>query len=95
MSVYLIFDVDVRDAVRFQDFMVAAKPLVEQAGGRYLARGGPFKVLEGDWQPSRMVILEFPSMQAFDDFYAGDYQKAKAIRDECSTARLIVVQGLE
>lgn len=95
MSVFLIFDVEVHDAERFKDFMRAAKPLVEDVGGRYLVRGGAFEVLEGDWVPSRLVLIEFPSMAAFRTFYEGDYQKAKAIRDECSTARLVVVEGVE
>lgn len=51
MSAYVIFDVEIRDRERFQDFMNAAKPALEAAGGHYLARGGVHKVYEGDWQP--------------------------------------------
>jgi len=54
--------------------------------------GAP-KVYEGDWAPRRIVILEFPSVAAFDAFSAGPYQALKAIRDECS-ARLVSVEGL-
>ncbi len=96
MSVYVIFDVEIRDAARYGEFMAGVKPALEAAGGRYLARGGDHKVYEGDWRPRRIVILEFPSTQAFEDFYYGPiYQDLKAIRDECSSARLVSVVGLE
>jgi uncharacterized protein (DUF1330 family) len=95
VSAYVIFDVEIRDMARYQDFMAAAKPALEAAGGRYLARGGAHKVYEGDWQPRRLVILEFPSVDRFEEFYYGPvYTQLKAIRDECSSARLAVVTGV-
>lgn len=95
MPTYVIFDVEVRDMARYQAFMAAVKPALEQAGARYLARGGEHKVYEGDWQPRRVVLLEFPSFQAWEEFYTGPaYQGLKAIRDEVSSARLVAVVGL-
>ena len=60
MTAYVVFDVEIRDAQRYQEFMQQVKPALEAAGGRYLARGGPLKVWEGDWSPRRLVIVEFP-----------------------------------
>jgi uncharacterized protein (DUF1330 family) len=95
MAAYVVFDVEVRDAERYQDFMRQVKPQLEATGARYLARGGPHKVYEGDWNPRRVVVLEFPSVAAWENFYFGPvYQSLKAIRDECSSARLICVEGL-
>ena len=95
MSAYVIFDVDIRDAARYQDFMNGVKPALEKAGAKYLARGGAHKVYEGDWQPRRIVLLEFPSLEAWEDFYNGPvYQGLKGIRDECSSARLVGVTGM-
>ena len=94
MSAYVIFDVEIRDMVRYQDFMKAVKPAIEAAGARYLARGGAHTVHEGDWQPRRIVVLEFPSIASWERFYTGPYQAFKAIRDECSSARLVSVEGL-
>lgn len=95
MPAYAIFDVDIRDMEKYQQFMAGVKPALEKAGARYLARGGPHKVHEGDWAPRRIVLLEFPSMEAFESFYHGDtYRSLKAIRDACSTARLVSVEGL-
>jgi len=96
MSAYVIFDVEIRDPAHFQEFMKGVKPALVAAGGRYLARGGAFKVYEGDWSPRRIVLLEFPSIAAWEDFYNGEtYQGLKSIRDECSSARLVSVEGLE
>jgi uncharacterized protein (DUF1330 family) len=95
MAAYAIFDVEIRDPERYQDFMRQVKPALEAAGARYLARGGAHRVWEGDWTPRRIVLLEFPSMAAFESFYRGPtYQGLKAIRDECSSARLVSVEGL-
>jgi uncharacterized protein (DUF1330 family) len=69
--------------------MKRVKPVLEKAGGRYLARGGAHKVYEGDWNLRRIVLLEFPSVAAWESFYYGFmYQKLKAIRDERSSGRL-------
>jgi uncharacterized protein (DUF1330 family) len=94
MPAYVIFDVDIRNPERYQDFMKKVKPALEEAGARYLARGGAHKVYEGDWSPRRIVLLEFPSVAAWESFYYGPvYQGVKSIRDECSTARLVSVEG--
>jgi uncharacterized protein (DUF1330 family) len=96
MAAYVVFDVEIRDFARYQDFMRQVKPALEAAGARYLARGGTHKVHEGDWTPRRIVILEFPSVAAWEAFYNGPvYQGLKPIRDECSSARLVSVEGVE
>jgi uncharacterized protein (DUF1330 family) len=96
MSAYVIFDVAIHDPVRYLEFMANVKPALDQAGAKYLARGGAHKVYEGDWQPRRLVLLEFPSVDAWEEFYHGPtYQGLKAVRDSCSTARLVSVAGVE
>lgn len=95
MSAYVIFDVDIHDPARYQAFMQGVKPALEAAGARYLARGGAHQVHEGDWTPRRIVLIEFPSTEAWLSFYNGDtYQGLKAVRDACSSARLVSVEGL-
>ncbi|MGB3244900.1 MAG: DUF1330 domain-containing protein [Sulfitobacter sp.] len=64
MSAYLIYDVEIHDTGPYGAFMEQVKPLVEAFGGRYLARGGPHEVLEGKWEPTRIVLFEFPDMDA-------------------------------
>ena len=94
MSAYVIFDVEIFDMSLYQDFMNGVKPALEAAGAKYLSRGGSHRVYEGDWEPRRIVILEFPSVTAWEQFYEGPvYQSLKAIRDQCSSARLVSVEG--
>jgi uncharacterized protein (DUF1330 family) len=95
MTAYAIFDVEIHNPERYQDFMAQIKPALEAAGARYLSRGGAHKVYEGDWIPRRIVLLEFPSVAVFEEFYYGEiYQNLKSIRDESSSARLVSVEGL-
>ncbi len=95
MAAYVVFDVEILDPERYQEFMTKVKPALADAGARYLARGGPHKVYEGDWTPRRIVLLEFPSVAAWETFYYGPvYQGLKATRDACSSARLVSVEGL-
>ncbi len=95
MAAFVIFDVDINDFERYRDFMSGVKPAIESSGGKYLARGGAHKVVEGDWEPRRIVLLEFPSMEKAEEFYHGDlYQELKSIRDECSSGRVVLVEGM-
>ncbi len=92
---YVILDVAIRDVERYLTYMDRVTPALEAAGGRYLARGGPLTIYEGDWHPPRIVLMEFPSQQAWESFYYGtDYEAIKPIRDEVSSGRMIGVEGL-
>ena len=96
MTAYVIFDVEIRDLQQYQNFMSGVKPALEAAGAKYLARGGAHKVYEGDWEPRRIVLLEFPTVAAWEAFYNGaTYHSLKSIRDACSSARLVAVEGLD
>ena len=65
-----------------------------QYGGRYLVRGGPHEVLEGDWRPTRLVVLEFPSVAAARRWYASEeYNQAKPLRLEHAVGHLVLVEG--
>ncbi|MEH6635165.1 MAG: DUF1330 domain-containing protein [Halioglobus sp.] len=95
MTAYVIFDVEIYDMKRYGEYMARVKPALEVAGGCYLSRGGGHKVYEGDWKPRRIVLIEFPSVANWEEFYEGPiYQGLKSIRDECSSVRLVSVEGL-
>jgi uncharacterized protein (DUF1330 family) len=96
MPAYVIFEVEIRDLQQYQSFMSGVKPALEAAGAKYLARGGAHKGYEGDWEPRKIVLLEFPSVAAWEAFYDGaTYRGLKSIRDACSSARLVSVEGLD
>ena len=92
---YAIVDLEVFDIEKYLVYQKAIKPLVESADAHYLARGGEFKVLEGDYQPHRLILIEFPSLAAMEDFYDSDaYQGLEPQRRACSSARILGVKGL-
>ncbi len=95
MAHYAIFDVTITDLEKYKDYMMKVKPIIEAAGGRYLVRGGPHTVHEGNWQPTRLVLLEFPSAEATRSFYESpEYRAMKALRESCSRANLVSVEGV-
>ena len=94
MTAYAIMDVEIFDIEQYMQFMQQVRPVIEKWGGHYLARGGEFRVYEGDYEPRRLVLLEFPSLEEWDQFYhSDDYQSLKPLRDECSHSRLVAVSG--
>ncbi len=95
MSAYLIYDVEIHDRDRYAEYMEKVRPIVEKYGGTYLARGGAHEVLEGDWHPTRLVLFEFPDMDAARRLFASDeYAPLKALRQSCATAHMAIVEGL-
>lgn len=94
MAYYAIFDVTITDLAKYKEYMALVKPVIEAAGGRYLVRGGTHTVLEGDWNPTRLVVLEFPSSDAARSFYdSPEYRGLKSMRQSCSRANLVIVEG--
>jgi uncharacterized protein (DUF1330 family) len=95
MPAYLIADTEITNPEKYEEYKRQVAPLVQRFGGRYCARGGGHQVLEGDWEPTRMVMLEFPDMDRLIAWYnSPEYAPMKAIRQQASKGRLIAVQGL-
>ena len=95
MPAYLIADTNITDPDRYEEYKRQVAPMIAKAGGRYLARGGSHHLLEGDWHPVRMVVIEFPSIAALKGWYdSPEYQPIRALRESASTGRLIAVEGM-
>ena len=94
MPAYLIANIDVTDAVAYEEYRRLAPAIIAAHGGRYLARGGRTRLLEGDVEPRRMVLLEFPDMASLERFYdSAEYQRIVALRQRASRGSLIAVEG--
>jgi uncharacterized protein (DUF1330 family) len=95
MAAYLIADVDIADTAAFEEYRREVPATEERYGGRYLGRGGLTKVLEGDWDPHRLVIVEFPDMVSLMAWYSSpEYTRLKAIREKCASSRIIALEGI-
>lgn len=95
MPAYVVVNVEVLDPVRYERYKQMAPPSIAAYGGRYIARGGAVEVREGDWQPRRLVILEFPDVTRARAWWASpEYAEAKALRNGCARSELIILEGL-
>jgi uncharacterized protein (DUF1330 family) len=95
MAAYIIVEIDVHDATMYEEYKRLAPPSIATYGGRYIVRGGKTATLEGDWDPKRIVILEFPDLERACAWQASpEYAPARAIRERCANARMIAVEGL-
>ena len=95
MAAYVILDITVNDPAKYEDYKKLAPPAIEAYGGKYLVRGGSMEILEGDWKPNRVVILEFQSIgMAKNWINSPEYSDARALRHQTATSHAIVVDGL-
>jgi len=97
MPAYVIADVKVTDPEQYKQYMALSPGAIEAAGGRFLVRGGAHEVFEGDWRPTRMVMVEFPDMAAARAFYdSARYREARARRAGATEFfNMVVVQGVD
>jgi uncharacterized protein (DUF1330 family) len=94
MPAYLIGNITVTDPVGYEEYRARVPAVIAAHGGRYVVRGGPMQVLEGDWPGQRNVVLEFPDMQRLNAFYqSDDYAPLLALRKRCAVSNLITVEG--
>ena len=96
MPAYVIIETDVHDAEQYERYKAASPEAVRSGGGRFVARGGELAVLEGDWDPSRVVILEFPDLEAAKRWYdSPEYVEVRKLRQGAANLRMVAVQGLD
>ena len=94
MAAYIIVEADVHDPVAFDEYRKLSTEAVNKHGATFLVRGGARHVLEGDWQPKRIVVLEFPDAEAAHAFYhSPEYEKARAARKHAAKLNVIIVEG--
>jgi len=94
MPAYVVVDIEVTNPSLYERYKELAGAAVAKHGGKYLARGGATTVLEGSWQPKRLVVLEFPSVEKAKAWWAStDYQEAKDIRQNSAKTVMVIVEG--
>ena len=95
MTAYVVLDIQVTDPVRYAEYKELAAPTVAQYRGKYIVRGGKAENLEGNWSPSRIVILQFESVeQAKNWLNSPEYRPAMELRHQTAITRSVIVEGL-
>jgi len=94
MKAYLVLDFAVRDLPGFRPYVEQIPDFIEKHGGRYIVRGARPAVMEGEWSPELLVILEFPSREAATAFLADpEAQALFALRHQTTDSKLVLVDG--
>jgi uncharacterized protein (DUF1330 family) len=95
MKAYLIALETVHDEAMFAEYRKGVVGTLTPFGGQFVARGGKYTVLEGEWPHSRTVIIEFPSRDAAEGWYnSADYQKIIGLRHKSSSGNLVILDGV-
>jgi uncharacterized protein (DUF1330 family) len=96
MAAYVTDDVDVTDSARFEEYRRQVSPTIEKYGGRYLVQGGATEKVEGQWDPKRLVILEFDSMERAKAWYhSQEYKGPMQVRHQSASANVVFVEGAQ
>lgn len=95
MPAYVIANIEVQDADGYAEYRRGVPPSIAAYGGRFLARGGDTRVLEGEWSPSRVVILEFPTRAAAEAWWdSPEYRPLRDLRERTARSSLVLVDGI-
>jgi uncharacterized protein (DUF1330 family) len=95
LAAFVLATVTIKDPVRYEDYRRMVDATLVPFGGRFIARGGKIQVLEGDWHPNRLVILEFPSVERAQAWWGSPaYAEARALRQATSTGTLLILEGV-
>jgi uncharacterized protein (DUF1330 family) len=95
MPAYIIVEIEILDPVGYAEYKNLAGASVEKYGGKYIVRGGKAETLEGDWQPKRIVVLEFESAQRAKEWLnCEEYREPRKMRHRTARTNMILVDGL-
>src|SRR3954469_10720022 len=95
MPAYVIANVRIKDPELYKEYTAGVPAAVAAFGGRFLARGGAVEEREGSWSPERVVVLEFPDIDAARGWYESEeYQRLAAIRRRAAEADLVITEGV-
>jgi len=95
MAAYVITEIDITDPQGYEEYKKMGPPTVAAYGGKFIARGGRMEILEGSWNPKRIVILQFESVERAKEWWSSkEYGRAKQVRHKTATTNMIVVEGV-
>lgn len=96
MPAYVIVEIEIQDADAYEEYKKLTPASIAAYDGKFVVRGGATENLEGDWQPQRIVMLQFPTKERAKQWWTSEeYAQAKTIRESAAKTKMIVVEGLE
>jgi uncharacterized protein (DUF1330 family) len=95
MAAYLVVDIEITNPAQFEEYRKLAPAAIAKYGGRYIIRGGAYEVIEGNWKPQRVTVVEFESVERAKAFYnSPEYQTAIKARKGAANMKMLLVQGV-
>jgi uncharacterized protein (DUF1330 family) len=95
MSAFVIVEVSVHDHVEYEEYKKLTPAAVAAFNGKFIVRGGKTITLEGEWNPERIVVLEFPTVEQANEWWNSElYTEAKKIRQRTAKTKMIIVEGV-
>jgi uncharacterized protein (DUF1330 family) len=93
---YIIANIEIHDEDAYAEYRKHVPATIAAYGGRFVVRGGTIERLEGEWEPNRIVILEFPSVERAREWWdSEEYREPKALRQAASNGTLLLLEGFE
>jgi uncharacterized protein (DUF1330 family) len=94
MPAFVIVDITIHDPEQYKQYIQMTPPTIKAYGGRFVVRGGATTILEGNWNPERLVVLEFDSVDRAKAWWdSKEYAPAKALRQSIATTQMLVIEG--
>jgi uncharacterized protein (DUF1330 family) len=95
MPAFVIVDIHIHDPQAYDKYKQLTPDSIAAFGGRFVVRGGATEIIEGDWKPGRLVVLEFDNMETARKWWSSElYEAAKTIRQSAASTNMIFVEGV-
>ncbi len=96
MPAYVIVEITIHDPQQYEDYKKLTPAAIAAYDGKFIVRGALTESLEGDWNPERIVVLQFPSVARAKEWWSSpEYTAAKLIRQRSAFTKMLVVEGFE
>ena len=96
MAAYIIVDVSIMNYDEYEEYKKLTPDSLKEFKGEFIVRGGKVDILEGNWEPGRIVVLKFPTKELGNQWWSSDiYSKAKIIRQRAAKTKMLLVDGVD
>ena len=94
MPAYVIVEIEINDPVEYEEYKKLTPATIAAFDGKFVVRGAKTESLEGNWNPERIVVLQFPSVTKAKEWWnSEEYTIAKSIRQRTAKTKMLVVDG--